>query len=139
MSCGSGLLPSATVKPLAIRRSMNSRRLSAASGWMSSKSAVPSTSNPSRPGATTTGSAATIAIRIPSTVSRPESRRQPGLSRAGRSGRQDVVDDDRPLFGDRDEMVVVASQESSAYGTVAEPDPPTRSPQMEPLPRYDDP
>ena len=50
-----------------------------------------------------------------------------------------MVDDDRPLFGDRDEMVVVASQESSAYGTVAEPDPPTRSPQMEPLPRYDDP
>jgi len=56
-----------------------------------------------------------------------------------RSPGQDVVDHDRRLFGDRDQVVVVTGQQPSAYGTVAEHDPPTRSPEVEALPRYDDP
>src|SRR5674476_20957 len=95
---------------------MNSLRLSAASGWMSSKSVGPSTSNPLV--RTPDGITATLAIR---------------------SVREDVVDHDRGLVGDRDEAIVVTGEQSSAYGTVAERDRPTRSAQMEPLPRYDDP
>jgi len=56
-----------------------------------------------------------------------------------RSPGQDVVDHDRRLFGDRDQVVVVTGQQTSAYGTVAERDPPTRATQVEPLTRDDDP
>src|SRR5450756_240609 len=117
---------------------MNSRRLSAASGWMSSKSAVPSTSNPS-PDATTTGSAATIAIGFRPLSARRRADASRGLSRVGQSAGQDVVDDDRRLLGDRDQVVVITGEQASAYGTVAEHDPPTRSTQVEPLTRDDDP
>src|SRR5665647_3419361 len=95
---------------------MNSLRLSAASGWMSSKSVGPSTSNPLV--RTPDGITATLAIR---------------------SVREDVVDHDRGLVGDRDEAIVVTGEQSSAYGTVAEPDAAARSLEVEALARHDDP
>ena len=57
----------------------------------------------------------------------------------GQSAGQDVADDDRRLLGDRDQVVVITGEQPSAYGTVAERDPPTRATQVEPLPRHDDP
>src|SRR5664280_1465350 len=95
---------------------MNSRRLSAASGWISSKSTEPSTPNP--------------LVRMPDGIT---------ATLAIRSVREDVVDHDRRLVGDGDEVIAATGEQASAYGTVAERDAAARSLEVETLPRYDDP